>query len=71
VVDRHRAREVADERDAGLERADEQRLLAGVVAAQLRGELPDPRADLVGVEEDLADALVRLEQRAQEAFCNP
>jgi hypothetical protein len=71
VVDRHRAREIADEGDAGLERADEERFLAGVVPAQLRAELADPCADLVAFEEDLADALVRLEQRAQEAFCNP
>jgi hypothetical protein len=29
------------------------------------------RADLVSIEEDLADALVELDQRAQEAFRNP
>jgi hypothetical protein len=33
--------------------------------------LSNARADLVSVEEDLADALVELDQRAQEAFCNP
>jgi hypothetical protein len=29
------------------------------------------RADLVSIEEDLADALIELDQRAQEAFRNP
>jgi hypothetical protein len=29
------------------------------------------RADLVSIEEDLADPLVELDQRAQEAFRNP
>jgi hypothetical protein len=29
------------------------------------------RADLVSIEEDLADALVEVDQRAQEAFRNP
>jgi hypothetical protein len=71
VVDRHRPREVADERDAGLERADEERFLPCVVLGQLGAELPDARADLVSIEEDLADALVELDQRAQEAFRNP
>jgi hypothetical protein len=71
VVDRRRPRQVADERDAGFERPDEEGLLAGVVTAQLRAELPDPRDDLVSIEEDLADALVELGQRAQEAFRNP
>ena len=70
-MDRDRAREVADERDAGFERADEQRLAARVVPAQLGAQLPDTRADLVSIEEDLADALVELDQRAQEAFRNP
>jgi hypothetical protein len=38
---------------------------------QLRSELADPGADLVAVEEDLADTLVELDQRAQEAFRSP
>jgi hypothetical protein len=71
VVNRRRPRQVADERDARFERSDEERLLAGVVPTQLRAELPDACADLVGIEEDLGDALVELNQRAQEAFCNP
>jgi hypothetical protein len=33
--------------------------------------LSNARDDLVSVEEDLADALVVLDQRAQEAFRNP
>jgi hypothetical protein len=37
----------------------------------LGGELSHTRADLVSIEEDLADALVELDQRAQEAFRNP
>jgi hypothetical protein len=71
VVDRDRAGQVADEREARLQRADEQRFLAGVVAAQLRAELANARDDPVSIEEDVADALVELDQRAQEAFRNP
>jgi hypothetical protein len=62
VVAAEPAREVADERDARLQRPDEQRLLAFVVPRQLGGQLADASADLVGVEEDLADALVELDQ---------
>ena len=58
VRDRDRAREVGDERDARLERADEQRLAAGVVARDLGAELPHAGRDLARVEVDLADALV-------------
>jgi hypothetical protein len=65
------AREVADERDARLQRPDEQRLLALVVACEVGAELADAAADLVGIEEDLSDALVALDQRAQEAFRSP
>jgi hypothetical protein len=71
VRDRHGLREVADERDAGLQRADEQRLAPAVVAGQLGAELTDARPDLVCVEEDLADALVLRKQRRQDAFRNP
>jgi hypothetical protein len=71
VVDRDGPRQVADERQARLQRADEQRLPAGVVAGQLGAELADAAAELVRIEEDLADALVALDQRAQEAFCSP
>jgi hypothetical protein len=71
VVPGEGAREVADERDAGLERADEQRLRPLVVAAQLGTELADATADLVAVEKDLSYALVELDRRAQEAFRSP
>jgi len=71
VVDGRRLREVADERDARLERPDEERLLPLVVARQLARELTDAGADLVGVEEDLADARVACRQGAQDAFLSP
>jgi hypothetical protein len=54
-VDRHSPREVDDERDARLQRADQQRLVAVVVARDLGSELADARGNLVGVEVDLAD----------------
>jgi hypothetical protein len=71
VVDRGRPREVADERDARLQRSDEERLVSGVVGGELVPDLPDPGADLLGVEEDLADALVAFCQRGQDAFRSP
>jgi hypothetical protein len=71
VVDPRGAGEVADEGDARLERADEQRLLAGIVARELGAQLADAGADLVGVQEDLADALVSCRQGAQDAFLSP
>jgi hypothetical protein len=71
VVDPDAAREVADERKAGLQRADEQRLAARIVARELGSDLANPGTDLVGVEEDLADALVACRQRAQDAFARP
>jgi len=58
VRDRDRAREVDDERDARLERPDEDRLTVGVVACQLGSELLDAGGDLGGAEVDLADAFV-------------
>jgi hypothetical protein len=71
VVDVDRAREVAEKWDARLERADEQRFAPFVVARELGADLTDPSADLVGVEEDLADPFVELGQRAQDAFRSP
>jgi hypothetical protein len=71
VMDWQRARQIADERHARFQRADKERLLAGVVVRQLCAELPNARADLVRIEKDLADALVELDQCAQEAFRNP
>ncbi len=58
VMRGNRPREIADERDARLQRPDEQRLLPGVVLGDLGADLPDTRTDLGGVEKDLADALV-------------
>jgi len=69
VVDRQRPGEVGDEGDARLQRADQQRLLAGVVARDLQAELGDARADLLGVEEDLSDAVVQ--EYGQDAFRSP
>jgi hypothetical protein len=71
VVDGRRPREVADEGDARLERSDEERLLPLVVTRQLGRDLADAGGDLVGVEEDLADALVACRQGAQDAFLSP
>jgi hypothetical protein len=71
MVDRGAAREVADERDARLQRPDQQRLTAVVVAAELAAELPNAGSELVGVEEDLADALVSYRQGGQDAFARP
>ena len=71
VVDRRRARQVAQERDAGPKRADEQRLTPRVIAAELRADLAHAGTDLVGVEEHLADALVAYRQCAQDAFARP
>ncbi len=58
VRNREGAREVDEERDGGLQRADEQRLAAGVVAGELCAELGDARADLLGREVDLSDPVV-------------
>jgi hypothetical protein len=71
MVDRRGARQVAQERDAGLQRPDEQRLMGAVVAAELLADLSYPGADLVGVEEYLADALVACRRCAQDAFARP
>jgi hypothetical protein len=71
-----RAREVADERNARLERADDQGLPPGVVARDRSADLGDARPDFTTVEEDLADpfvdvARVTLGQSAQDAFRSP
>jgi hypothetical protein len=68
VVDGQRAREVGDERDAGLQGADQERLEPLVVCGDLPPEPGDPRPELVCVEEDLADAVV---ENGQEAFRSP
>jgi len=56
--DRDRTREVGEEDEARLERADEQRLATVEVARDLRAELRDARSQLVGREVDLADARI-------------
>jgi hypothetical protein len=71
VENRDCAREVADERDAALQRADEQRLPPRVVGGELRTDLADARTDLVRVEEDLSDAFVVARCRSQDAFRSP
>jgi hypothetical protein len=71
VVDRDAARQVADERDARLQRPDEERLVPGVVPRELGADLADARGDLVRVEEDLADPFVSRRERRQDAFRSP
>ena len=58
VEDGQRAREVGEEDEARLQRRDEQRLAAGVVARDLRAELPDARGELRPREVDLPDPAV-------------
>ena len=71
VVDRNGAREVAEKREARLERADEQGLPVPEVLRELGADLTDAPTDLVGIEEDFADSFVELCQRAQDAFRSP
>src|SRR5882672_9414149 len=59
VRDRDRPREVRDEDEARLQRADQDRLAAVVVARDLGAELVHARAELVGRKVDLADPRVR------------
>jgi hypothetical protein len=59
VLDRNRAREVGEEDEARLQQRDQQQVAILVVARDLRAELLDAAAELVGAEEDLADARVR------------
>jgi hypothetical protein len=63
-MNRHRAGEVDDERNARLERADEQRLAVAVVAGDLGPERANARVDLRRIQVDLADAGVELSQEA-------
>jgi hypothetical protein len=46
VMNRDRAREVCDEGEARLQRADEQRLRRAVVGRDIPAEILDPRPDL-------------------------
>jgi hypothetical protein len=57
VGDRDRPREVGEEDDARLQRRDEQRLAAGVVAGDLPAELGDARRELLAREVNLADVV--------------
>jgi hypothetical protein len=54
VRDRNGAREIGDEDRARLQRGDEDRVLARVVASDLVAELTNPLGDLRGREVDLA-----------------
>jgi hypothetical protein len=56
VHDRDRPRQVGDEDEAGLQRADEDRLAVDVVARDLGAELAYARPQLLGREIDVADA---------------
>jgi hypothetical protein len=58
VQDGRRPREVGEEDEARLQRADEDRLAPLVVARDLRAELGDASRKLVGREIDLPDARV-------------
>jgi hypothetical protein len=58
VDDRHRAREIGDEDERGLERGDEDGLEAVVVGRDLGAELLDAGLDLLTREVRLADPLV-------------
>ena len=61
------ARQVRDEDEAGLQRADEERLAAGVVAGDLLAELRDAGRDLLGGEIDLPDR-IDVEGRQEASF---
>jgi hypothetical protein len=58
VDDRQRPGQVGDEDDRRLQRGDEDRLAALVVASDLRAELLDPGGDLLRGEVGLADPRV-------------
>jgi hypothetical protein len=64
VVDWYGAREIGDERKAGFQRPDEERLAVAVLACDLGAELGNPPRDFAGVEIDLADAGIELDQEA-------
>ena len=51
------AHEVGQEEDGALEHADQQQVLALVVARDLRPSCADAVLQVVGLDEDLADAL--------------
>jgi hypothetical protein len=59
VRDPQGAGKVGEEDEARLERRDEDRILACVVAGDLSGQLADTRGELRGGEVDLTDPRVR------------
>jgi hypothetical protein len=69
VQDRHRAGEVSEEDEARLQRADEQRLAALVVAGDLGAELPDVRGQLVCREVDLPDPRIAVYDARSRRKC--
>ena len=52
------AHEVGEEEDRALEDADQEQVLARVVARDLLAHLAHPVLELVGLHEDLADGFV-------------
>jgi hypothetical protein len=59
VRNRNRARKVGEEDEARLQQRDQQQLALGVVPGDVRAELVDAAAQLLGGEEDLAYAGIR------------
>jgi hypothetical protein len=68
VVNRDRTREIHDERNACLERADEDRLATFVVGGDFCAELQYAASEVGSVEVDLADPGV---ERCQDALRRP
>ena len=69
VDDRQRPRQVREEYETCLERGDEQRLAAAILARESVAELADARGDLPGGEVDLSDPRVRYEARSSPYRC--
>jgi hypothetical protein len=55
---RNGPREIGEEDEARLQERDEQQLAVGVVGGDLGAQLGDAAAQLIGAEEDVADARV-------------
>jgi len=62
VRDRQRAREIAEEDGARLQRRDQQRLPTGVRTGERLPELGDAAADLLAREVDLPDRVAVLRE---------
>ncbi len=60
VKDRDRTREVSRKDETRLEGTDEHRLAAGVIARDLRADLPHPSGKLRRREVDLPDPVVHV-----------